>query len=284
MISIIICSRTKEINQKLTYNIEQTIGCDYELIVIDNSENTYSIFEAYNFGIKKSKGNYWCFIHDDILFHSKNWGKVALTIFQKDKNIGLIGVAGAKIKTKIPSAWWDCPEEMRVINIIQHIPKKYKENWNYGFENEDSTEVVVIDGVFMLGRKDNAIEFDERLTGFHNYDLNLCLEYINNGYKIIVTSEILLEHLSMGTLNKSWYNSTIKIHQIYKKNLPVLLSDDISSLALKKIEVNNGIHFLNNIINFGFNRSIIKVWFNLFKIKPMSKFHLKFLKTILKKC
>ena len=67
MISIIICSRDKSISEELSTNISETINHDYELIVIDNSKNKYSIFEAYNSGIKKSKGLYWCFIHDDIL-------------------------------------------------------------------------------------------------------------------------------------------------------------------------------------------------------------------------
>jgi hypothetical protein len=32
-----------------------TIGCEYELIIIDNSENKYSIYEAYNLGIERYK-------------------------------------------------------------------------------------------------------------------------------------------------------------------------------------------------------------------------------------
>ena len=44
MISIIICSRTERINYDLSENIKKSVGCDYELIIIDNSENKYSIF------------------------------------------------------------------------------------------------------------------------------------------------------------------------------------------------------------------------------------------------
>ena len=108
MISIIICSRTVKLPQSLIDNIESTIGCAYEWVVIDNSENRYSIFEAYNLGVKKSKGDYWCFVHDDVLFHSQNWGKTIEEIFNSNNKIGLLGIAGAKVKTKMPSAWWDC--------------------------------------------------------------------------------------------------------------------------------------------------------------------------------
>lgn len=107
MISIIICSRTSVISDNLLDNILLTIGADHELIVIDNSENKYSIFEAYNIGINKSKGEIVCFIHDDINFLTLNWGGILIEIFNENKKVGLIGVAGAKSKTKMPSAWWN---------------------------------------------------------------------------------------------------------------------------------------------------------------------------------
>jgi hypothetical protein len=49
------------------------IGCEYESIIIDNSENRYSIFEAYNLGIDKSKYEYLCLMHDDILIYTIEW-------------------------------------------------------------------------------------------------------------------------------------------------------------------------------------------------------------------
>ena len=97
-ISIIICSRTKKLTPVFLENIEKTVGVDYELIVIDNSENKYSIFEAYNLGIKKSKGEVLCFMHDDVLFHTNNWGNILQTIFNKNELIGLIGILNPDFK------------------------------------------------------------------------------------------------------------------------------------------------------------------------------------------
>ena len=124
MISIIICSRTKTITPVLLENIKNTVGANYELIVIDNSENNYSIFEAYNLGIKKSKSELLCFIHDDVLLHTNNWGTILIDIFNNNKNLGLLGVAGAKVKTKMPSPWWNCHYSQQVIKIIQHNGKE----------------------------------------------------------------------------------------------------------------------------------------------------------------
>ena len=65
-----------------------------------------------------SKGEYLCFMHDDIFIHTKNWGLELLKTFESDNEIGLIGVAGSKIKTKMPSGWWNCDSNLKVINII----------------------------------------------------------------------------------------------------------------------------------------------------------------------
>ncbi len=76
MISLIICSRKSDISNSLKENIERTIGTDYELIVIDNSTNKYSIFSAYNEGVRRSKGDILCFMHEDILYHMEKTVKL----------------------------------------------------------------------------------------------------------------------------------------------------------------------------------------------------------------
>ncbi len=137
MISVIICSRTKNLQSNLVFNIEKTIGIKYELIVVDNSKNELSIYEAYNIGINQSVNEFLCVIHDDIYIYSNNWGEKLQRIFENDRKIALIGVAGSKIKTKMPLAWWDCPEDQKAINIIQHfsLKNKKKEYWNFGYAN-----------------------------------------------------------------------------------------------------------------------------------------------------
>ena len=70
MISIIICSMNPDISAELRQNIADTIGCEYELVVIDNSRNQLSIFQAYNRGVQRSKGDILCFMHDDLLMHT----------------------------------------------------------------------------------------------------------------------------------------------------------------------------------------------------------------------
>lgn len=279
MLSIIICSRTQVILKDLSENIKNTIGCDYELIVVDNSENQYSIFEAYNLGIERSTSNFLCFIHDDIFIHTLGWGTIIQSIFSENKRIGLVGVAGAKIKTKMPSAWWDCSEEEKVVSIIQHFSDREKEHWHFGFEKESIAEVVVIDGVFMAMRKDEHIRFDTEMKGFHNYDLNISFEYKKHGYDIVVTNTILLEHFSSGVTNKNWIQATYKIHGLYQKELPLFVP---GNTVTKNHEIINAQRFITICLDFGFKKIAVLVWFRLFLLEPISKFNSMFWKRIRK--
>lgn len=279
MLSIIICSRTQAISKDLSENIKKTVGCDYELVVIDNSEHTYCIFEAYNLGIERSKGDYLCFMHDDILFHTQDWGSVIRNIFGKDQKIGLIGVAGAKYKTKMPSTWWDTPEKLKVMNLIQHFKNGNIENQSFGFNSNSLQEVVTIDGVFMALRKQTNIVFSSYLKGFHNYDMNLCFECNKIGYKIVVTNEILLEHFSTGTIDNAWVDSTYTIHSVYNNMLPL---SSIGNQEIKKFEIENAKRFIRLCIKYNRRKAAFSTWNKFVVMHPLSKFHFWFIKEIIK--
>lgn len=281
MISIIICSRENSINPNLASNIKETVGSEYELIIINNSENQYSIFEAYNLGIEKSKGDLLCFMHDDILLHTKNWGQILETIFKEQPKAGLIGIAGSKLKTKMPSPWWNTFPEHSVISIIQHLSPKECVKISTGFKNQTEVEVATIDGVFMVLKKSTEILFNSDFRGFHNYDLNLSFENIIKGFKVLVTNRINIEHFSRGSMNKGWYISTIKLHEYYKKYLPISIGIEIDPKALVTLEFINSSKFINQLLEQGLKREALKYCLKLILLKPYSKFHLRISKRIL---
>jgi len=281
MISIIICSRTETLPSAFIKNIEDTVGVEHELIIIDNSKNNYSIFEAYNLGIKKSVGAYLCFIHDDILFYTQNWGKRLEDIFEKDKKLGLIGVAGSKVKTKTPSAWWDCPHDQMVVNIIHQAENKLEKQY-HGFDHENNVEVVLIDGVFMAGRANKDIKFNAAIKEFHGYDLNLSIAYKKIGFKIIVTNTILLKHLSLGKVDSNWTQSALKLYKVFKNDLPLMVGNTLTKTELKKIEFKNGMQFCDKLMEIKCRKEALLFWIKSFFIKPKSKLHFKFLKSYIK--
>lgn len=279
-ISVIICSRREELDDSFRKNIVETIGWPHEIITINNSENKFSIFEAYNIGIKESKGDCLVFLHEDIFIHTDGWGRILYEIFHEDTQVGLIGIAGSKMKSKMPSAWWDCPADLRVINIIQHIGESNIQikRWHSGFNNKLEEEVAVIDGVFMALRKDRSINFRTDIEGYHNYDLNISLEYVLKKYRTLVTSRILIEHFSIGTLNKSWYISAIQFHKKYHNYLPIVIgTDTIGKSTIFKQEYKNAISFIRGLLNHNLYKGAFFYWAKLFLLKPYSKFHKEFI-------
>jgi hypothetical protein len=220
MISIVICSKQKNLCDQLVSNIAETIGCSYDLQIFSDRA---SITQAYEEGLALSQHPICLFIHEDILFHTKNWGDILVSHFKENSQLGLVGIAGSKSKTYIPSAWWDCPEEDKVIRIIQHKPDGQKEDQNLGYGYEKIVEVAIIDGVFMALRKELGAHFDQTLTGFHGYDLDISLAVQEKGYMVCIIPDIVLEHFSLGNLNQGWLNSILNVHRKYKHILPIQL-------------------------------------------------------------
>ena len=189
MITIIICSRNSQIPSKLRDNIASSIGIEYEVVCIDNSQNKYSIFEAYNLGARQSKFPFLCFIHDDILFQTANWGINLIQHFENSE-FGLIGVAGSQYKSKYLSGWGCSPKFMRV-NITEIHSDGFK---NVMYNNPTSNkleEVICIDGVFMATKKSVMDEFKFDDKTFH-YSFIKVIKWV---FVMILMSFTLLKHL-----------------------------------------------------------------------------------------
>ncbi len=223
MISIITCSRKADISDELKQNIKETIGCEYELVVIDNSTNQYSIFSAYNEGVRRAKGEILCFMHDDILYHTKNWGEKVINHFQ-DKTIGLIGLLGTHFMPSVPSYWVMSP--LYTENIVQNTNgvKEFIKN-DYFFQNMNIVDAVACDGVCLYIRKElfNGItEFDEKsYHGFHFYDMDICMQINARNYRVCIVNDILIEHCSGGKYSIDFYKAQNIFYNKWKSFFPI---------------------------------------------------------------
>jgi glycosyltransferase involved in cell wall biosynthesis len=272
MISIIICSRDIELYDKVSKSIQETIGkIEYEIIRIDNSIENLPITKAYNKGIQKSKFEYLLFVHEDVIFHTLEWGRILVNIFESNPRFGLIGVAGAKYKSKYPSAFWHTQEELLSIKLIQHYPYKPTSHVELGFRSGNYEDAVVIDGVFMALQKSLDVKFNEEISGFHCYDLAISIDVLEKGYKILVSNQILIEHFSNGNTNLDFIKGVIKFHDLYKNKLPKATYKKekyLETFALKK--------FLELCL---YHRSVsLKLWIHYMAKKPLDRLNYKILK------
>jgi hypothetical protein len=121
MISIIICSVHPSLFILIEENISKTIGTPpFEIIKIDNTNNQYGICTAYNTGAAAAKFPYLCFVHEDVIFRSMNWGEELISFFEKNQETGLIGIAGSKYKSLSPGSWVNGLPSLDCLNLIQH--------------------------------------------------------------------------------------------------------------------------------------------------------------------
>ena len=239
MISIIVCSRNKILPKSFIENINSTIGVNYEIITIDNSENKYSIFSAYNQGFSLSKNPYLCFLHEDVKFHSMDWGE-KLIAHLNIANVGIVGLAGGDVMTRVPASWSAYSPS---VNILQSDKSGRKATEviksPLGF-SQSRKSAVLLDGVF-LGMKRELMEilkFDESIGGFHGYDFDISLQAYDLGRENFVIYDILLEHFSRGVPDMNYYRNLIVVFKKWEQKLPILGKSVLhfQSADVKKME------------------------------------------------
>ena len=194
MISIVVCSRNRDIATDQRHNIESTIGTEHEIIVVDNSENRYNIFQAYNAGVERSRGDILLFLHDDVRYKCNDWGKEVEHLFS-DESIGLVGVIGSHVMPDFPVYYSESPylSSYNADNdngVIQSHADGY---WN----KCGTADVAVVDGqqMFIPRRLFPPLAFDEEhYDGFHGYDMDISMQVQALGKRVVVTNRIASEH------------------------------------------------------------------------------------------
>lgn len=233
MISLIVCSRNSNIPSSLKNNIEETIGTSYELIVVDNSQRKYSIFSAYNEGVRLAKGDYLCFMHEDVLYRSNDWGKSLEAYFLQFDSVGMVGVAGTHFLPAMPAAWWDT--EIRSGQLLQGamVNSEYKvigkDEW---LEHKRiPTLVVSTDGLWMCFRRKlfDVIRWDDiSFKGFHGYDTDISLQVWKAGYEVHIFWDVLIEHMSAGNAQLDFYRSLDVLYKKWRNMLPMIKGAEMS--------------------------------------------------------
>ena len=236
MFSLIICSRKARLSQVQEKNIAETIGCEYELVVIDNSKNQYSIFSAYNEGVRRAKGDILCFMHDDILYKTSNWGPMVASVL-KNEEVGIVGVIGSYCLIA-DYGYWDMmtPYVTGYMICVSKLGVQGNSNCNKYYDQNSSNEIVAADGFWLCARKDlfKRISFDENTySGFHFYDMDICMQSIMAGYKNMVLRDVLIQHNASPQYVDQFFYNMKKFHEKWRNNLPVYRG------VLEKLDASN---------------------------------------------
>lgn len=221
-ITVIFCSKKKgEENKDFIDHIKDTCDCDLNVICVHNPDGI-SISKVYaDMTANESiETNILVFIHDDIEFLRKGWGKEILRLFNEYEDYGIIGVAGSA-QFDENAAWWNY--EKKFGQVLHRWEGK---SWLTAFSpllEKDLQDVVVIDGLFIaLHKKRIAENFSRELLFFDFYDIYFCLaNYFAKKCKIGVTTNIRLAHNSIGKLKDSWYKNREIINEKFGQKFPI---------------------------------------------------------------
>lgn len=225
MISIVICSINERLLASVKENISNTIGLEYEIIAIDNRVYNYPICKAYNLGAQQAKFPYLCFLHEDVAFHTNNWGEVIVEQLNL-ADTGVVGFAGSVFKTKALSGW-TIRKDLTRINLLENVDGKQK-RYIQNPKNEEFSEVVTLDGLALFVSKKvwSEVKFDEELlTGFHLYDLDFTTAVRAAGYHNYVCHNVEIEHFSSGSFDCRWYNEAKKYSDKWESRLPLYVGE-----------------------------------------------------------
>ena len=284
MLTIIVCSRNSKLDESFSNNIDKTVGVIYELICIDNSKNSYSIASAYEEGIQKSKFPYLIFVHEDVFFHTQDWGKKVIEHLQ-DPKTGILGLAGGDLATVVPAGWWSLNPIENIIQSDQTKRNPTQYNCSFPDNNHALRSVVLLDGVLLCMRRNlfNHIKFDESLSGFHSYDYDISIQSIVAGFYNYVIFDITVEHFSKGNMNRTYYSNLIKVFKKWEYQLPLIehhIILEANESLLSKLEEKNLLKLIKRLTRTGFSTKeivdIVKYYAHLIN----SKKHLKCLKIL----
>lgn len=276
MISIIICSRQSSIPDALQKNVESSIGCDFEWVIVDNSKNLYSIAKAYNEGVSRAKGDILCFMHDDIRFLTNDWGQRVQN--HLEEGVGVIGVIGNLMFPDCPSSWWTT--SLRAGHVIQRSNTDDR-NVDILFEKYRQgqlsyCEVATVDGLWMcMPRKIfEMVRFDEdTYSGFHCYDTDICMQTLAAGWNVRAIYDVAIEHYSLGALNKEFFQQRQLWYEKWKDRLPVWRGVEltrseaeyikemailVNEQLIEKVEAQNNLNDVRNSKAYLLGKKILK--------------------------
>lgn len=210
----------REYNECLKY-IDSLIipeGFEKEIIAIRDAK---SMTSGYNRAMRQSKSKYKVYLHQDVMIVNKNFIQDMLDVFQ-DETVGMFGCIGSK---KIPTngIWWDAAEQYgKVYESSTSIMKLLQKE---EVQKEDKYKSVQsLDGLVLVTQHDIPWR-EDIFDGFHFYDISQCMEFINNGKKVVVPYQEqpwFLHDCGIANLNNYEKYRNIFLDEYSKKLFPLV--------------------------------------------------------------
>lgn len=155
--------------------------------------------EAYQQGMEMTDAKYKVYLHQDAMLVNSNMIYELCHIF-KEKEIGMVGVAGAARMSE-SGIWWNGKPEEVYMNLYQDAVMVTEYSLKNSF-SQQYKEVEALDGVLLATQYDLPWRCD-LFQGWHFYDVSQCMEFKKNNYKVVVAGQKKTWCVHMGNYNVS---------------------------------------------------------------------------------
>ena len=184
-IAFISAVNDEEIYEEALYYLKRLQVPEHVQIEVIPVHGAKSMTEAYNQGMKQTDANIKIYMHQDAMLVNPYILYEICSIFE-DKQVGMIGVAGAE---HIPDngIWWNAKPEEIHMNLYQDAVLANEYSLKNTF-SEEYKEVEALDGVLLATQYDIPWR-DDLFQNWHFYDLSQCQEFKKNQYKVVVARQ-----------------------------------------------------------------------------------------------
>ncbi len=196
---------------------ERSTYQNYEILIIENGSTEKELFEYYdslkddkrvrilywdkgfnfsainNYGVREAKGDYLLFLNNDIEIKTTDWLEEMLSNFQRNENIGAVGVKLLYPDTTIQHAG----VIIRLGGIAGHgFSRMDSENTGYFGRAVIKQDLTAVTAACMMTSREVFSKvggFEETLAVAFN-DVDLCLKVRKAGYRIIYDPDVTHIH------------------------------------------------------------------------------------------
>jgi len=214
----------------------------------------FRMADKYNYGVQAliaqhqlNEKDIVVFMHEDVKVLDPLFTHKLEYIFEQKPEIGLVGCCGATLLTEA-GGWHLTDNENLRGHLLQEFQGKVNHNVfgnNVGFFDD----LCVVDGFCMAARAklftQEGIKFDREVGTVDFYDLDICLQILEKGYKIGII-DMLLQHKSEGggILAEQWKVSRELFIAKWKqkgKSFPITLEQfKLKDFTVKEAELSLG--------------------------------------------
>ncbi|MCP4702276.1 MAG: hypothetical protein GY862_36265, partial [Gammaproteobacteria bacterium] len=233
-LSIVYSTRREKKN--FSRHIQKSCGLKNVQILAYVNDGRKSLSEVYNQGLAEAGNDLIVFMHDDLGFEERGWGRKIIKHFQNSE-FGILGVAGAAALPET-GVWWQDPG--RTIGIVKHRHngKTWLSKYSRNFKDK-IIPAVCVDGLFIaVNRNRLRKNFDGEVTGFHFYDIAFCMDNHLAGVKTGVIFDVRITHKSIGQTGEAWERSRERFVSARKHMLPCAVKAELV-FEEKTIELKN---------------------------------------------